>query len=88
MKRASWLRITHRLTEELLTGVECRPLIVSDISMLARRSAPNRRADQHSGAHSSPAPAVELDAHSRLNFSLSNTALSMENALSKSWRLA
>ena len=32
---------------KVLTGVECRPLIVGDINMLARRSASNRRADQH-----------------------------------------
>ena len=33
----------------LLTSVECGPLIVNDVNMLARRSASNRRADQQAG---------------------------------------
>ena len=35
------------ITGMLLTGVECRPLIVNDVNILACRSASNRRADQH-----------------------------------------
>ena len=47
----------------VLTGVECRPLIVGDINMLARRSASNRRADQQHGEEadgSGPAPGIWL----------------------------
>ena len=39
--------VVEALREQwVLTSVECRPLIVNDVSMLARRSASNRRADQ------------------------------------------
>ena len=39
--------VVEALREQwVLTSVECRPLIVNDVNMLARRSASNRRADQ------------------------------------------
>ena len=41
------------VTPKMLTGVECRPLIVNDVNMLARRSASNRRADQHGALETS-----------------------------------
>ena len=56
----------------VLTGVECRPPIVSDINMLARRSASNRRADQQGDLETSIGAFVERYNHHRYHESLGN----------------